>query len=102
MKKEIKEQIKNNKHFKKLFLVVPFVLLFVFCGAVFVNQSADISRMEKQKGQLLAQLESKKADNARLQQIVDSDDKNEYIEQKAREKGYVKGDEIVFYDISGA
>ena len=27
-------------------------------------------------------------------------DKDEYIEQKAREKGYVKDGEIVFYDIS--
>ena len=27
-------------------------------------------------------------------------DMDEYIEKKAREKGYVKSDEIVFYDIS--
>ena len=34
--------------------------------------------------------------------IDDSDNKDEYIEQKAREKGYVKSDEIVFYDVSGS
>jgi len=33
--------------------------------------------------------------------VVGADNKDDYIEQKAREKGYVKGDEIVFYDISG-
>ena len=33
---------------------------------------------------------------------MDSDDRDAYIEQKAREKGYVKSDEIVFYDISGS
>ena len=29
-------------------------------------------------------------------------DKDEYIEQKAREKGYAKEGEIVFYNISGS
>lgn len=32
--------------------------------------------------------------------MLDNEDKDEYIEKKAREKGYVKSDEIVFYDIS--
>ena len=50
---------------------------------------------------LTAQLASVQQENARLEEVVGADNKDDYIEQKAREKGYVKGDEIVFYDISG-
>ena len=56
---------------------------------------------KKQKQTLTAQLASVQQENARLEEVVGADNKDDYIEQKAREKGYVKGDEIVFYDISG-
>ena len=39
-------------------------------------------------------------ENDRLNEVLESEDKNDYIEQKAREKGYVKSGETVFYDIS--
>lgn len=84
-----------------MLIVIPLVILFLYCGATLVNQSADISRMQKQKETLSAQLSAQEEENERLQEIVDSENKDDYIEQKAREKGYVKGDEIVFYDISG-
>lgn len=101
MSKNIKELFKNSKHLRRLLVIVPLVALFMYCGATLVNQSADISRMQKQKQELSAQLDAQQEDNARLQEIVDSDNKDDYIEQKAREKGYVKSDEVVFYDISG-
>lgn len=41
------------------------------------------------------------AKNDRLQSIVDSDDKSDYIEQVAREKlGFVLPGEKVFYDVT--
>ena len=86
MIQNLKNSMKRSKYLR-LLLVVPMVVLFLYCSVTLVNQSADISRMQKQKQTLTAQLAS-----------VQQDD---YIEQKAREKGYVKGDEIVFYDISG-
>ena len=39
-------------------------------------------------------------ENDKIRAILSSDNKDEYIEQKAREKGYAKEGEIVFYDIS--
>lgn len=55
-----------------------------------------------------AELEQKEAahaqqldENERLESIVESDDKSEYIEQVAREKlGYVMPGEKVFYDVT--
>ena len=90
MIQNLKNSMKRSKYLR-LLLVVPMVVLFLYCSVTLVNQSADISRMQKQKQTLTAQLE----------EVVGADNKDDYIEQKAREKGYVKGDEIVFYDISG-
>ena len=97
MIQNLKNSMKRSKYLR-LLLVVPMVVLFLYCSVTLVNQSADISRMQKQKQTLTAQLASVQQENARLE---GADNKDDYIEQKAREKGYVKGDEIVFYDISG-
>ena len=100
MSQNLKNSMKRSKYLR-LLLVVPMVVLFLYCSVTLVNQSADISRMQKQKQTLTAQLASVQQENARLEEVVGADNKDDYIEQKAREKGYVKGDEIVFYDISG-
>ena len=40
-------------------------------------------------------------ENERLQAIVDSEDKSEYLEKIAREKlGFIKPNEKVFYDVT--
>lgn len=88
---------------KRLFNILTVFLLtgvFIFFGYTFVNQRADISRLENQKMEVAAKYEAQEQENKELQAVLDSDDKDAYIEQKAREKGYVKSDEIVFYDIS--
>ena len=70
----------------KILVGLLLVGVFAFFSISVVNQNADISRLEKQ--------------NKELQAVLDNEDKDDYIEKKAREKGYVKSDEIVFYDIS--
>lgn len=83
-----------------ILIAVLLVGVFVFFGISTVNQNADISRLEKQKAEVSAKYEAQKEENKELQAVLDNEDKDSYIEQKAREKGYVKSDEIVFYDIS--
>lgn len=99
--KALKSLMKNRK-FKLTVVAVPLVALIVFCSAGIVSQCADISRLKKQEADYSAQLTAQEKENQALENILDSDDKDEYIEKKAREKGYVKSDEIVFYDISGS
>ena len=41
-------------------------------------------------------------ENDEIKAIVNSDNKDDYIEQKAREKGYAKEGETVYYDISSS
>lgn len=85
------------------FAVIAVLLgVFVFFGITIASESADISRLEQEKADLNTKYTAQIEDNKELQAVLDNDDKDAYIEQKAREKGYVKSDEIVFYDISGS
>lgn len=106
----VREEKKKNKSFKAflsekknipmLIITIALVALFIFFGVTMVNQNADISRMENQRNEIAAKVDEQIQTNEELQAVLDNEDKDEYIEQKAREKGYVKSNEIVFYDIS--
>lgn len=101
MKKIFQNLIHNKK--TKMLLIAGIILgLFFYCCSVIIGQIADISRLNAQKTAYAQELEEQKKENEELDAILESDDKDEYMEQKAREKGYVKSDEVVFYDISGS
>ncbi|MCD7796543.1 MAG: septum formation initiator family protein [Clostridiales bacterium] len=111
MKKNRNEKKSNKKSDKKLFggknvftiISGIFLLaLFVVFGISTINQHKDISRLESQKEEISAEYEEQTQENKELQAVLDSDSLDDYIEQKAREKGYVKSNEIVFYDISSS
>lgn len=84
----------------KILVGLLLVGVFAFFSISVVNQNADISRLEKQKAEICAKYDAQQEENKELQAVLDNEDKDDYIEKKAREKGYVKSDEIVFYDIS--
>ena len=93
--------LKNNKKMRLTVIVIAVAIVFFVCAGIVVTQGADINRLKKQQAAYSQQLEQQQADNDELQGIVESDNKDAYIEKKAREKGYVKSDEEVFYDVSG-
>lgn len=99
-KKSFKSFIEKKKNLPYIAMALILVGVFVFFGIRVVNQNADISIMEKQKDKLAVKYEQQVKTNSELQAVLDNENKDDFIEQKAREKGYVKSDEIVFYDIS--
>lgn len=92
----------KNRKVRLSVVSVLLVVMFFGCAVAIVSQMADINRLKNQEAAYTQQLADQKEENAELEEILDSDDRDAYIEQKAREKGYVKSDEIVFYDISGS
>lgn len=94
--------LKQNKKLGASLIAGVLVLIFFYCGGVIVAQSADLNHLSKQKAALEQQLEEQRQENEELDAILRSEDKDAYMEQKARENGYVKSNEIVFYDISGS
>ena len=102
-KSNAENSVKNRFGKKKIagtLAVIFLAALFVFFGTSIVNQNSDIRRLEQQKAEISAKYEAQEKTNKELQAVLDNENKDDYIEQKAREKGYVKSDEIVFYDIS--
>ena len=90
---------------RKIITIITYVFLagiFVFFGTSIISQNADISRLEKQKAEIRAEYDEQTQANEELKEVLANENKDNYIERRARENGYVKADEIVFYDISAA
>ncbi|MCC8074226.1 MAG: septum formation initiator family protein [Clostridiales bacterium] len=96
----IKKFFSKKNKVVTLITTICLLALFAFFGTSIVNQNADINRLENQKAEIEAKYEAQEEENEELQAVLDSEDMDDYIEQKAREKGYVKSNETVFYDIS--
>ena len=98
---------KNNKIKSKKSVIVGFVIaiilaLAVYCGACLISNTADIARLKNESQELNTKYQQQLDENKKVKSILESDNKDEYIEQKAREKGYVKDGEVVYYDISSS
>lgn len=76
------------------------MVFVVYCCAMLIKNTADISRLNAKAAEYDTQYEQQVKENEEIKAILDSDNKDDYIEQKAREKGYVKDGETVFYDAS--
>ncbi|MBR6392474.1 MAG: septum formation initiator family protein [Eubacterium sp.] len=90
----------NKKNAARLSVMALIVVLAVYCAFTLLSNYSDISRLKTQAAKVNAQYEQQVNENDKIRAILNSDNKDEYIEQKAREKGYAKEGEIVFYDIS--
>lgn len=90
----------NKKNAARLSVMALIVVLAVYCAFTLLSNYSDISRLKTQAAKVNAQYEQQVNENDKIRAILSSDNKDEYIEQKAREKGYAKEGEIVFYDIS--
>ena len=90
----------NKKNAARLSVMALVVVLAVYCAFTLLSNYSDISRLKTQAAKVNAQYEQQVNENEKIRAILSSDNKDEYIEQKAREKGYAKEGEIVFYDIS--
>ena len=90
----------NKKNAARLSVMALIVVLAVYCAFTLLSNYSDISRLKTQAAKVNTQYEQQVNENDKIRAILNSDNKDEYIEQKAREKGYAKEGEIVFYDIS--
>ena len=96
---KIKERF-AAKSWGRILLLAALGVVIIGCSIALISNHADISRLQAQAAEYDAQYEQQLDENEKIKAILDSDDKDDYIEQKAREKGYVKDGEVVFYDIS--
>lgn len=100
MKKNVKS-IKQKTLIKGA-VILALAVLVLYCSFTLVSNYADISRLKAQAVEYEAAYNQQMEENEKVKAILDSDNMDDYIEQKAREKGYAKDDEMVFYDISSS
>lgn len=92
----------NKKLLRKYGIIILLAALIGYCSFSLINNYADISRLKTQTRQAEVQYQQQINENEKAKAILNSKNKDAYIEQKAREKGYAKDGETVFYDISSS
>ncbi len=96
-----KKKAKKSKRKHSFILTVCFIsLAVVFVISLFsIKKEIDERTAEKEKMQEMCDEEN--SANEELQSIVDSGNKDEYVEKVAREKyGYIKPGDIVYQDVA--
>jgi cell division protein FtsB len=84
----------------KIISIVVAVCVVAWFAITVIGNMADISKLQVQLDELQTQYDQQVEENEKIRAILESDDQDEYIEEKARENGYVKDGEIVYYDTS--
>lgn len=101
MAQKTKAPAKKRKQKKSFILSLALVLLVGYFIITIISLQVEIRDRKEVKEQLDMEYEQILSNNERLQAIVDSEDKGDYMEQVAREKlGFVMPNEKVFYDIT--
>lgn len=105
MKKVLEEVRLKNRNKKFVYKIAAIVAVIVSVGiftVTFFSLNGKVTYLKQQKAECSEQLDLQNEQNEKLSVMLESDNRDEYIEQKAREKGYVKSNEIVFYDVSSS
>ena len=91
----------KKKQSRSFILTLGLVLLVGFFVITIIGLQLSIRERKGVLEQMQSAYEQQLEQNDRLQAIVDSEDKSDYIEQIAREKlGFVMPGEKVFYDVT--
>jgi len=92
----------NKKSIIRVVLIGVVAALMLYAAFTLFSNYADISRLRAQAAEYNAEYTQQLEENEKIRAILDSDNFDDYIEQKAREKGYAGDGEMVFYDISSS
>ncbi len=91
----------KKKQSKSFILTLSLILLVGYFVITIIGHFIEIKESNAELEQQQQILEQQLAENEQLKEIVESDDKSEYIEQVAREQlGFGMPNEKVFYDVT--
>ena len=76
------------------------VVLLVYLATSLLDLRGQIQSVQEEREALEQQVEEQRLDNRRLEDAIESSDDPETLERVAREKGYVKQNEIIYYDVA--
>lgn len=78
-----------------IILLVGYFVITIVGNFISINEGTEVLDLKNAENQQTIE------ENERLQAVIESDDRGDYMEQVAREKlGYAMADEKVFYDVT--
>ena len=101
MAKKIKDKIKKKGIFNSGLFKLVALAVVVGCCFLIVTTNRDCAEKERELVSIQVKIDAYEADNADLQNVLESDDLSAYMERIAiEERGYAYPDERRFYDVS--
>ncbi|MBQ8783358.1 MAG: septum formation initiator family protein [Clostridia bacterium] len=95
-----KSKAKKQRSFSFILLVI-IVAFAVYFAVSLVSSAKEIQSKQAEVDSLQAQCNEQLAENEELQEVINSGDKDEYIQKVAREKyGYIMPGDRVYQDIA--
>lgn len=91
---------KKQRPKRSFILTLALVLIIGSFSITIIDKQLEIREKKKERDRKQQELNQVLENNDRLQRILDNPDKNDYIEQVAREIGFGYPNEKVFYDIT--
>ena len=90
-------RLKRTGWLTKLVIVV----LLIYLSASFVDLQGKIQSTQNQQVEIQRQVDQQELENQRLKEAIENSDDPAMLERVAREKGYVKQNEILYVDVAG-
>lgn len=78
---------------------IVILALLIYMATSLLDLRGQIQSTQEQRDTLSQEVASQRLENQALAEAIEHSDDPEMLEQVARQKGYVKQDEILFYDV---
>lgn len=79
---------------------IVVLALLIYMVTTLMDLRGRIQDTQSQRDALAQQVADQRLENQELADAIENSDDPEMLERVAREKGYVKQDEILFYDVA--
>ncbi len=79
---------------------IVVLVLIIYMATALLNLRTQIQTVEARRDSLSQEVEDQKLKNQALAEAVENSDDPDTLEKVARDKGYVKKDEILIYDVA--
>ena len=79
---------------------IVVLVLLIYMATTLLNLRGRIQTVQSERDALAQQVTDQQLENQELADAVENSDDPEMLERVAREKGYMKKDEILIYDVA--
>ena len=79
---------------------IVILALLIYMATALLDMRGEIRQTQSLRDSLAGQVEGAKVENDRLSEAIANSDDPDVMEQVARDKGYVREDEVLYIDVA--